>query len=253
MIPAYNEDRNIEKVLTILKNYFVDIVVIDDGSTDKTTTLVKKNKCILLHSEHRGKGKALEIGINYIKTKQYKFIIFMDADLQHDPRDIPLFLNKFREKNADFIVGSRFLVERKVPWQIRIVNLLHNKLLNKYLRMNLTDYTCGFRAIINEHVNDIIWNSEGYSVEIEQIILARKKGLIIVEIPVNIFYSDQNKISIEKIFTMTKQIHQMLYTHFKDELKGVFYILIGIIIFIISWMVLIHFYLKFKSLKGIKR
>lgn len=248
LIPAYNEEATIERLikeLILIKQDSLVIYVIDDGSKDNTVSIARKyNDIIILEGTHQGKGKALKKGINHIIDKEYNIIIFIDADLQHDPKDIPKFIKYINYKNLDMAIGTRLVQRKKMIWQIDIVNFLHTILLNKYLNLELSDYTCGFRAINKSSITNIDWKSNGYSVEIEQIFLARRNNLKIAEVPISAYYHSKKKITIKKIVCMTGGIHKYLYSEFLKEIRGFGYTILGFFVLFFSIIILLSLKVK---------
>src|SRR3989338_1885753 len=95
VIPAYNEETNIASIIKKTKNYTDEVVVVDDGSKDNTKEFAEKSGAIVLrHVVNLGKGAALKTGCDYAVIKNAKFIIALDADAQHNPDDIPRFIEK---------------------------------------------------------------------------------------------------------------------------------------------------------------
>lgn len=112
IIPAYNEERNISKVLDDIRtlNIDTDVCVINDGSKDKTEEVVQKGSFNVVSLPFNlGYGAALQTGFKYAVLKDYKYVIQFDADGQHDPEDIKLILNELRKGDAEIVIGSRFL------------------------------------------------------------------------------------------------------------------------------------------------
>lgn len=246
LIPAYNEQETIRKLILKIEKYPLDIVVIDDGSMDKTINEVLNTKARLIQTKHAGKGHALKEGKKFVAEKDYDYIICIDADLQHTPSDIPFFIRTIKKTNDDIIVGSRFTHQLKIPIPIKIVNRLHNWMLNVYLKIKLSDYACGYRIFKKNAFLKINWKSSGYGVEIEQIISAIKLGFNIREIPINVVYSSSQKMTFKKILIMTTEIHSTLYKSFIRDPKGVFFIFISTNIFILSFLLLIFMMLMTK-------
>jgi glycosyltransferase involved in cell wall biosynthesis len=101
VVPTYNNDRTIVRVLDKIKEYAYDIIVVNDGSTDNTKELLSNYKTtniiILNHDRNKGKGKALKTGLSKAITLGFKYAITIDADGQHYPEDIPYFVEVNQE------------------------------------------------------------------------------------------------------------------------------------------------------------
>ena len=193
VIPAYNEEAVIESIISKTQS-FVDLVIVcDDGSTDNTSKMIRKNNVIFLRNPKKmGKGFSLQCLFKEAEKYGPQMIITLDADGQHDPNDIPKFFDPILSDKYDFVIGSRFLhgswtdISPIRNFGLRILNYLHNVLL-KY---PYSDSQCGFRAFGKRAIEIMYKCSEnGYEIETEQLILAMKYGLRMTEIPVKVKYN----------------------------------------------------------------
>lgn len=188
-IPALNESASLGKVLSDLQKFhsLVDVVVIDDGSTDSTAEIARKfGVSVIQHPINLGVGAALGSAFKFAKIQGYDSLIQLDADGQHRPEFLETLLSQSGE--SDIVVGSRFadggsfettkirrIVMRVIAWSV-----------SKYTKSNLTDVTSGFRFSGPRAVELF---SAHYPVEylgdtVESLILAAKEGLVISETPV---------------------------------------------------------------------
>ncbi|MBP9691307.1 glycosyltransferase family 2 protein [Candidatus Woesebacteria bacterium] len=206
ILPTYNEGKNIEKVIEQLfavaagiPNWGIHVVVVDSSSPDGTGQIVeemrkRKNKyrdLHVLHTKKEGLGKAYTHGFTYAIEKIKPFVLFeMDSDLSHNPQDIPLFLKKI-EEGADFVVGSRYIPGGSIPsnWplQRKILSTTANLFIRLgFMKLRITDWTNGYRAIKTWVVQKSLKNIEGHTGYVFQIALldnALKNSAIIREIP----------------------------------------------------------------------
>jgi UDP-N-acetylglucosamine---dolichyl-phosphate N-acetylglucosaminyltransferase len=190
IIPAKDEEKHIEKVVKNTKKYVKNIIVIDDGSKDKTTLIAKKSGAIVLrHAINLGKGAALKTGCEFVKDKA-DIIIFMDSDGQHNPHDIPRFLNEL--KKHDIVFGSRRL-NKNMPFVLRFGNWFINKVSEILFGIYISDTQSGFRAFKANIYEKIKWKSKGYSVESEIIANSGKHKLKFKEIIIDTIYNDKYK------------------------------------------------------------
>jgi dolichol-phosphate mannosyltransferase len=197
VVPTYNERESIPKVLDRVLGLArkVDVLVVDDGSPDGTAELVKSrpefNKRVyLLEGEGKaGLGTAYRKGFQWALNHGYGAAVEMDADLSHDPDDIPRLLDSL-EQGAHLAVGSRYLGGVSVlNWPRR--RILISTLGGWYVRfltgLGLTDPTSGFKAIRAEVLRDLDWGrvgAEGYAFQIELHHAAWKQGYVVREIPI---------------------------------------------------------------------
>lgn len=191
IIPAHNEEKTIEKLIKKTKKFVDKIIVVDDGSTDKTFSVAEKTgTTVLNHIINLGKGAALKTGCDYAIRNGAKILITMDADLQHDPKEIPNFLKHL--KNYNMVLAYRKLNE-KMPSVLKFGNWFINKMIKLLYKLDLKDTQCGFRAFTADTYKKIRWNSADYSLESEIIANLGKNNLSYKEIPIQTVYSDKYK------------------------------------------------------------
>ena len=192
IIPSFNEEKSLEIILCRTHDVFEkldvphEIIVINDGSTDKTSEVALRNKTRLVENPRNiGKGASLKRGLERARGE---FIVFMDADGENKPEDIPLLLQPFLyDKNLSVVIGSRFRgrVEREVRSRTliignKIINLVIFLLTGRYV----TDSQSGFRAFRYDALKDMNIDSYGFDVETEMLIKLLRKGFEFKEVPV---------------------------------------------------------------------
>lgn len=144
VIPAYNEEKTVASVVKAAKKYG-DVIVVDDCSGDRTFQEAKKaGAFVIRHETNGGLGKSLRTGFTKALKMQGDVVITLDADGQHDPDDIPNFLEKM-ENGYDFVIGRRDL--SKYPFVKRFGNFFLNAATNLVAGTSLKDTESGFRAI----------------------------------------------------------------------------------------------------------
>ena len=193
VIPAFNEEKYIYDVAKMAKEFVDVVVVVDDGSTDKTfSRAIDSGAVVLRHEENMGKGAALRTGFKYALEHGADVVVTLDGDMQHDPLEIPKFLEKIREERVDIVVGSRFLKKVKgMPIQRRLSNFITTKILNKVFKVPVTDSQSGFRAFKRKVLEKVTFKDNKYGAETEILIEAKRKRFNIVEIPISVKYEGQ--------------------------------------------------------------
>jgi polyprenyl-phospho-N-acetylgalactosaminyl synthase len=195
VIPAYNEQEMITKVLSELVTLRYNIVVVDDGSTSPLNGLLKNTPAYLLkHRVNLGQGAALQTGIEFALSKNAAFIVTFDADGQHRAADIEALLEPLRQQQADIALGSRFISNnsqlpsgrRSVLKVARYVNMFFTGLL-------LSDAHNGLRAMTREAAQKIRLRQNGMAHATEIISVIKKHQLKFTEVPVTIQYTDYSK------------------------------------------------------------
>ena len=168
IIPTFNEKENIHRLIKNIKKVVPKayIVIVDDSIDDEIGKIIKKNKYLRVSYYHRknakGRGSAVLFGLrkNFSKDKK-RIFIEMDADFSHRPIELKKNIELFKKKNYDLLISSRYLKKSKIiNWPIsrKIFSKLSNILAQLVLRVNVSDYTNGFRIYSSNAVNIILKN-----------------------------------------------------------------------------------------------
>jgi glycosyltransferase involved in cell wall biosynthesis len=191
MIPAYNEEKTIGQVIKEIPKKIegidkIEILVINDGSIDKTAEMAKKNGAsrVVTHRKNRGVGSAFYTGLDEALEMGADIILNTDADGQFDPWDIPRLVKPLVEGQFDVVVGSRFLGKNpSMPFVKKIGNRFFTRLTQVMTGLTLTDTQCGFRAFTREvALKTVLFGKFTYTQEF--ILQASNKGFKITEIPI---------------------------------------------------------------------
>ena len=194
VIPAYNAARHLEEVVreTSKQIPLSRILVVDDGSTDATyESAVRTGAVALRHAENRGKGVALHTGLLAAFDMGLEIAITMDADGQHDPREIPLFLRKELETGADIIVGNRMANRKDMPGDRVFANRATSWFVSVRSRVHIPDSQNGYRLIKTALYKTLKIKAARYAAESEVLIRAAKKGAKIEWVPVDTIYGSE--------------------------------------------------------------
>jgi len=185
LIPAYNEEETIHRIVSQLQGCVDEILVIDDGSTDATAQRAQEAGAkVITHVLNRGVGAAIRTGYRYGMERGFEFIIQIDADGQHDPRYVPELLEA-AQGGYDMVIGSRFLNEsyREHSWVRRVGILFFTWIGNRLGGANITDITSGYRAYRTETLKRLGRLPDRHWA-VEQTLEATRKGLKVKEISV---------------------------------------------------------------------
>lgn len=151
IIPAFNEEKNIVEVINGLRacKYNLDIVVINDGSTDNTAARVKElGETMICHLYNLGYGSALQTGFKYASALDYQYVIQFDADGQHDPQDIQHILDQFSTGDCDIVIGSRFLgSHQESSWLKNMAIGIFRCLIRASTGVRISDPTSGLQGL----------------------------------------------------------------------------------------------------------
>lgn len=191
VIPAFNEEDSIEAVFSECSEYLnetVDIIVVNDGSSDSTAEIcMKENIDVINIPFNMGVGNALKTGFKHAIEKNYHFVITLDADGQHDPNDLPLFFEKIKNSEADILIGSRFLQKNEYRGTIfrNFGNKFFSKLISILIKEKLTDVTSGFRAFSNKALKYSVNDNFNFDYpDADFLLTLHRAGFKFAEVPV---------------------------------------------------------------------
>ena len=260
--PTFNEAGNIEKLIPLifkqaenLPNWEIHLLVVDSKSPDKTGDIVEKliskyPRLRLLRVEKEGLGKAYTQGFRIVIEKLSPYLIFeIDADLSHDPREIPNFIRQI-EKGADLVIGSRYIKGGSSPkeWALhrKIFSFFGNLIVRfGFMKLNISDWTSGYRAIKTWVVKSTLNHVKDYSGYVFQIALLNDsiiRGAKIKEIPIRF---EDRKIGKSKINSTQYIVNIIAYIFFHSAF--IKFAIVGLIGFIIDFGISYVFIEKFRS------
>jgi len=192
LIPAYNEANLLGGVLKKIKQFDLEIIVIDDGSTDNTAALaIAENVTLVRHPFNLGKGRALMSGIKLLADKDCDYVITLDGDGQHNPEEIPLFIEAAEKTQADLIIGNRLHNPRTMPANRVFFNRLSSKIISGVCRQNIPDALCGYRAIKKSLLDSLRLSAPRFDIDPQIVIQAAKSGAIISSINIECIYASE--------------------------------------------------------------
>ena len=148
VIPCFNEEATIARLVGEVRPRLPVVIVVDDGSVDQTAACASKAGAqVVRQQSNAGKGAALKAGIAAAQAQGYKWVVTMDGDGQHRPEDIPTFLVCADGTGATLVVGNRMHQARAIPWLRRAVNRWTSRRISRCVGRCLPDSQCGFRLI----------------------------------------------------------------------------------------------------------
>lgn len=195
VIPAFNEERAISTVVSAACAHPVTVVVVDDGSSDATSTRARDAGAhVITLSPNRGKGGALEAGFAYAREHGFEAVITLDADGQHPPAEIADFIAAYETTGAPAILGNRLHQStgpEGMPWIRRRTNRFMSRLLSRIMHQNVPDTQNGYRLYRTDLLPLVNVRSGGFAAESEILLRIAEQGHQIHSIPTQTVYGDE--------------------------------------------------------------
>lgn len=190
VIPTYNNEKTIVKVLDDVLQYTEKVIVVNDGSTDNTSNLLEgRGDVDIVHlKKNQGKGVALREGFLRAVTNGFRYVITIDSDGQHYPEEMVHFLDYIEDKPDSLIVGARNLNAENMPEKNSFANKFSNFWLFVETGKQLSDTQSGFRLYPVERLKGISWYTRRYEFELEVLVRSIWRGVNVVNLPIKVYY-----------------------------------------------------------------
>lgn len=194
VIPAYNEQVTIGSVVILARQYVERVIVVDDGSTDKTSLVAKLSGAeVITLDVNSGKAYALLLGLKKARELGCEAVVMLDADGQHNTKDIPRIASDALSGVADLVIGSRVIENNGgTPVYRQAGQKMLDFFTNIGTRQHLTDSQSGYRALSRKALDYIEFTSDGYNLESDMIAHFAENGLVIKEVPIDVRYNVPN-------------------------------------------------------------
>lgn len=239
IIPAYNEAKVIGGVIDDLKGEgFSKIIVVDDGSSDKTAFVAKKHGAVVKsHNYNRGVAGAFRTGVAEALKLEPDVIIQLDADGQHRPSDIRGLLKPIKRGKADLVIGSRYLhKDFNQPWVKRLGNSIFTRITSAICHQKFTDCQSGFRAFRAEVARRVDLISDFTYVQ-EFIIRAVKNDFRVKEVPIKCPARSHGKSKVVKnVFNYGLRAMANIFRIYRDYKPIKFFGVIGVFFILLSFI-----------------
>ncbi|MDV2481660.1 glycosyltransferase family 2 protein [Methanoculleus sp. Wushi-C6] len=196
--PAYNEGLVIGSVVLLAKKHADRVIVVDDGSADRTAEIARlAGADVIEMPKNGGKAKAMMAGFARAQALGYRAVVMLDSDGQHNPDEIPAVAAPVLAGEADLVIGSRFLgTGAKIPAYRRAGQTVLNGFTNLSVdggTFATTDSQSGFRALSQRALENLTFSSEGYNIESDMIAHFAPLGLRMAEVPISVTYDVPHK------------------------------------------------------------
>jgi glycosyltransferase involved in cell wall biosynthesis len=195
IIPTYNNAATLAAVIEDVAQYSNHIIVVNDGSTDSTTDIVKQFPAVqfISYAKNVGKGWALRRAFAYAAEKGYKYGITIDSDGQHFAKDLPAFINKLEEEPNAIIIGARNMDQASVPGGSSFGNRVSNFWFKVETGISSPDTQSGFRLYPLEPMKKMHFVTRKYEFEIEVLVRLAWKGVKVISVPVTVYYAPKEE------------------------------------------------------------
>lgn len=191
VIPAYNEQDRIAPVIDAVKIYTDAVILVDDGSQDRTAQIARDHGAIVFtHRENCGAGAATMTGLEAARSMQFDAVVTIDADGQHNPADIPRLIEALDHEHADLVIANRFGQKNSIPIVRRLFNAIGNMVTFAATGMYLSDSQCGFKLFGPKALKEVDLRMSGFEFCTEIVREAVQNKWKIASVPTKVVYSE---------------------------------------------------------------
>jgi len=196
VIPCFNEEAAISAVVAATRRFLSTVLVVDDGSTDRTVEQAQAAGAVTLrHGRNFGKGRALQEGWRWAREHGFSWAMALDGDGQHSAEDIPSFLRCAEQSGAALVIGNRMNATAEMPWLRRVVNHWISRRISQAAGQLLPDSQCGFRLMNLEAWASMPINASRFEIESEVLLAFVAAGHAVAFVPIRVLYkTEQSKI-----------------------------------------------------------
>ncbi|GAA3723654.1 DUF2062 domain-containing protein [Flavobacterium ginsengisoli] len=196
IVPTYNNQKTLKKVLDSILDFTTNIIVVNDGSTDSTSEILKSYSQLtqIQHPKNLGKGRALRNGFRKALELDFEYAITIDSDGQHFAVDIPVFLEAIQDEPNALLIGSRNMTQENVPKKSSFGNKFSNFWFKFETGIKLDDTQSGFRLYPLRLLPKRFYTNK-FEFEIEVIVRAAWKGIVVKNIPIQVLYDPAERVS----------------------------------------------------------
>ncbi|HSM59097.1 MAG TPA: glycosyltransferase family 2 protein [Candidatus Sulfomarinibacteraceae bacterium] len=191
VIPAYQEANEVGRVVAQVQQHGLPVLVVDDGSTDDTASRARDaGATVLQQPSNRGKGASLRAGFRWALEREFAAILTLDADGQHDPREIPRFLEARAASAPDLLIGARDF--NQMPWTRYTTNMVGRWTLSWVMGEEMRDNQSGYRLLSRRMARASLDSDEtGYEFEVEMIVICKQRDYALAWVPIRTIYNGE--------------------------------------------------------------
>lgn len=196
VIPTYNNEKTLRKVVMEAKEYCHDVIVVNDGSSDSTLEILSSIEGIdvVSYPTNKGKGYALQMGLREAHKHGFKYAVTIDSDGQHFLEDLPSFIDAVAQDPGALVVGVRNVSSQEnMPQKNSFANKFSNFWFRIETGLKMSDTQCGYRLYPLDKVVDKHYFTHRYDFELEVLVRAVWDGVMVVQLPVRVFYAPEGE------------------------------------------------------------
>ncbi|KRD11315.1 glycosyltransferase [Flavobacterium sp. Root901] len=196
IVPTYNNQKTLKKVLDSILDFTQNIIIVNDGSTDETSEILKQYSQFtqIHHPENLGKGRALRNGFRKAIELNFQYAVTIDSDGQHFAADIPVFIEEIQKEPNSLLIGSRNMTQENVPKKSSFGNKFSNFWFKFETGIELQDTQSGFRLYPLKLIPNRFYTNK-FEFEIEVIVRSAWKGIVVKNIPIQVLYDPAERVS----------------------------------------------------------
>ncbi|WP_406844878.1 DUF2062 domain-containing protein [Flavobacterium soyae] len=196
IVPSYNNHKTLKKVLDSILDFTQNIIIVNDGSTDETSKILKQYSQFtqIHHPKNLGKGRALRNGFRKAIEMNFEYAITIDSDGQHFASDIPVFISAIQNEPNSLLIGSRNMTQENVPKKSSFGNKFSNFWFKFETGIELQDTQSGFRLYPLKLIPEQFYTNK-FEFEIEVIVRSAWKGIVVKNIPIQVLYDPAERVS----------------------------------------------------------
>jgi len=216
LIPAFREENNIADVVRVALKYCDEVLVVDDGSRDKTAQRADQAGALVLrHETNRGKGVALNTGFRAVRERGCDVVITLDADGQHDPVEIPKFMEAYERTGIPVLIGNRMAEQAEMPLIRRLTNRYMSWVLSREMGQYVPDTQCGYRLYRCDIIPYVSAGAERFAAESEILLHIAARGIRMDSVRIRTIYAG-GKSEIHPVRD-TKNFFRMLRAYRRER------------------------------------
>jgi glycosyltransferase involved in cell wall biosynthesis len=212
IVPAFRESARVAGTVAAILRQGIQAIVVDDGSDDDTAGAAAAAGAIVVrHPGNRGKGAALLTGFREARARGFEVAVTIDADGQHDPAEIPKFIEAYERTGIPVLIGNRLWNPAGMPWIRRTTNRFMSWLLSREMGLYVPDTQCGYRLFRCDLIPHVETRAERFAAESEVLLHIAARGIAIDSVRIRTIYGDERS-KINPV-TDTVRFYRMLRAH----------------------------------------